>query len=317
VCSHRKISFIICFRKMIGIASYYFKNPLETTVLTIFLSFVLAYIIGDKKSRERVQIKNEIKRLRNERERRRREFSKKKPSGEDGEAIVRMTVAELMNAMRTKKYTCEEVVRAFCFRAMHAGKNANATTEELFESAIKRARAIDHIRRNKSHDVKKEPPLLGLPISVKDQYDMEGCYSDMGLGTRLLKGPSSSDGLLCKILKNAGAIFFTRTNVPQALLVAESNNSIWGEAKNPHDLNRTPGGSSGGEGALIASLGSPVGLGTDIGGSIRIPAHNNGVYGFKPTGGRITSKGLSVPRVCFSTNCENLFISLSLSLPPL
>jgi len=278
---------------MIGIASYYFKNPLETTVLTIFLSFVLAYIIGDKKSRERVQIKNEIKRLRNERERRRREFSKKKPSGEDGEAIVRMTVAELMNAMRT------------------------ATTEELFESAIKRARAIDHIRRNKSHDVKKEPPLLGLPISVKDQYDMEGCYSDMGLGTRLLKGPSSSDGLLCKILKNAGAIFFTRTNVPQALLVAESNNSIWGEAKNPHDLNRTPGGSSGGEGALIASLGSPVGLGTDIGGSIRIPAHNNGVYGFKPTGGRITSKGLSVPRVCFSTKRENLFISLSLSPSPL
>eukprot|EP00940_MAST-03C_sp_MAST-3C-sp2_P001637 g1637.t1 len=242
-------------------------------------------------------MKRRARMLREKREAARVAFAAKTRRPEKEGEIVRMNVAELMQAMRSKKISCQEVVASFCLRALHAGKCLRATTEELFDEAMERAKEIDAMRARPTHDVRTEPPLLGLPISVKDQYDMKGCYSDMGLSSRLLRPRATNDGLLVSILVDAGAIPFVRTNVPQGLLVAESNNEIWGEALNPHDINRTPGGSSGGEGALIASLASPVGLGSDIGGSIRIPAHNNGVYGFKPTSGRLSSNGMSVPRI--------------------
>ena len=258
------------------LTSIYFAHPLEVALFTIVLAVILAYVFDG--NREREKIRRETRRLRDERERTRENFLKRNEvDPKQADEIARMTVAELMHAMRSKRLKCELIVRTFCLRALYVGQSANATTEELFDDAIRRAKEIDTMRAKKDHDVSKEPPLLGLPISVKDQYDMEGCLSDMGLGTRLLKGPCNEDGLLISILDKAGAIFFTRTNVPQGLLVAESNNFIWGEAKNPHNLNRTPGGSSGGEGALIGALASPVGLGSDIGGSIRIPSHNNGV----------------------------------------
>eukprot|EP00939_MAST-03C_sp_MAST-3C-sp1_P002666 g2666.t1 len=200
--------------------------------------------------------------------------------------------------MRSGKVLCESVVKSFVARATHPSTTRlNATTEELYGHAIARAKEIDAIRAKPGHDIKNEPPLLGLPISVKSQYMQRDCQSDCGLGVRLLADPETEDGLLVAALVRAGAIPFVRTNVPQGLLVAESDNLIWGRSKNPFNESRTPGGSSGGEAALIATLASTVGLGTDIGGSIRIPAHNNGIYGLKPTAGRITSCGLAVPRV--------------------
>jgi len=250
-----------------------------------------------ERNRQRKEMKRRARMLREKREAARVAFAAKTRRPEKEGEIVRMNVAELMQAMRSKKISCQDVVASFCLRALHAGKCLRATTEELFDEAMERAKEIDAMRARPTHDVRTEPPLLGLPISVKDQYDMKGCYSDMGLSSRLLRPRATNDGLLVSILVDAGAISFVRTNVPQGLLVAESNNEIWGEALNPHDINRTPGGSSGGEGALIASLASPVGLGSDIGGSIRIPAHNNGIYGFKPTSGRLSSNGMSVPRI--------------------
>lgn len=273
-------------------------------------TIVLIWLWRKMSSRERSGRREEMRRkarlLRDKRDKARREFAGKTKRPEKEKEIVRMNVTELMEAMRSKKITCQDVVASFCLRALHAGSRVQATTEELFDEAMKKAKEIDAMRARPTHDVRAEPPLLGLPISVKDQYDMKGCYSDMGLSCRLLRPPASADGLLVSILVEAGAIPFVRTNVPQGLLVAESNNEIWGEAKNPHDDSRTPGGSSGGEGALIASLASPVGLGSDIGGSIRIPAHNNGVYGLKPTAGRLTSNGMSVPRIRDASGFEGV-----------
>merc|ERR1740121_650272 len=83
----------------------------------------------------------------------------------------------------------------------------------------------------------------------------------------------------------------------QALMLPESANNVWGTSRNPYDSARTPGGSSGGEGGLVAAYCSPLGIGTDIGGSVRIPCHFCGLYGLKPTTERITKKGVSVCRV--------------------
>ena len=114
---------------------------------------------------------------------------------------------------------------------------------------------------------------------------MEGFDSTCGLACRCFD-PAAEDAVLIRALRRAGAIPFVRTNVPQLLMIPECSNGIHGTTCNPHDATRTCGGSTGGEGALIAARGSPLGVGTDIGGSIRIPSAFCGICGFKPTGTR-------------------------------
>lgn len=95
-----------------------------------------------------------------------------------------------------------------------------------------------------------------------------------------------------ELLRDAGAIPFVRSNVPQALMLPETDNNVWGRTSNPWDVSRSVGGSSGGEGGLIAFGASPLGIGTDIGGSIRNPAHVCGIVGLKPTPHRISHQGV-------------------------
>ncbi len=92
-------------------------------------------------------------------------------------------------------------------------------------------------------------------------------------------------------MRKAGAIFFVRSNLPQSLMIYESFNNIYGRAENPWDRTRTPGGSSGGEGGLIASRCSPLGIGTDVGGSVRVPSELCGIFGLKPSPNRVSSLG--------------------------
>src|SRR5207302_7994599 len=96
-------------------------------------------------------------------------------------------------------------------------------------------------------------------------------------------------------LKDSGAIVLGKTNVPELSLAYETDNLIYGRTNNPYDVSRTPGGSSGGEGAIIAAGGSPLGVGTDVGGSIRVPAHSCGIAGIKPTLGRVPTTGVFPP----------------------
>jgi len=97
------------------------------------------------------------------------------------------------------------------------------------------------------------------------------------------------------MLLEQGAVFYCKTNIPQTLMTADSDNNVFGRCLNPHNTSLTAGGSSGGEGALIAMRGSIVGIGTDIAGSIRIPAHCNGTYGFKPSAGLVSLMGKRAP----------------------
>jgi fatty acid amide hydrolase len=134
----------------------------------------------------------------------------------------------------------------------------------------------------------------GVPLSIKESLDMRGLPSTLGLPSR--RGQlADSDAVIVRVLREAGAVFLGKTNLSQAMLYVESSNPVYGVTKNPHDVTRGPGGSSGGEGAAIASAASPAGVGTDIGGSIRVPAHFSGVCGLKPTTDRWSNRGSSAP----------------------
>ncbi len=129
-------------------------------------------------------------------------------------------------------------------------------------------------------------PLHGVPVSIKDQFEVLGTPSTRGLLSRA-GHRSTREGPLVARLRAAGAIPFLKTNVSVMLVETETHNPLYGTTNNPYDVERTPGGSSGGEGALLAARGTPLGLGADIGGSLRIPAHYCGIATIKPTSHRL------------------------------
>ena len=133
-------------------------------------------------------------------------------------------------------------------------------------------------------------PLHGVPLSVKSSVDVAGWPCECG--SRLRKGyVPPEDATLVTRLRAAGAILLGNTNVPEFLMAYETDNSLYGRTNSPWDLERTPGGSSGGEAAAISAGCSAGGVGSDGGGSIRIPAHYAGICGLKPTPGRVPSSG--------------------------
>lgn len=137
-------------------------------------------------------------------------------------------------------------------------------------------------------------PLHGLPISVKEHISMK----DLGLNCGFVgwwDRVGTFDAHVLQLLRNAGAVFYVRTTQPQCLMHLETSNNLFGETVNPFNRTLTAGGSSGGEGALMGMQGSCLGIGTDIGGSIRSPAANNGVWGFRPSSYRIPLKGSTAP----------------------
>lgn len=209
--------------------------------------------------------------------------------------ICSLTARQLLNSMRSGEYSCEQVVTAFCSRALRTTLITNNVTVEPYDNAIHQAREVDKMRAKPGHDVAKEPPLLGLPFSVKDHMDVAGFDSTAGAAVKTFC-PASKDSALVALLKRAGAIPFAKTNIPQSLMINESVNNIYGRALNPWNLERTVGGSSGGEGGLIGADASPFGIGSDIGGSIRGPAIYCGITGLKTSPGRLSKVGCSGAR---------------------
>jgi Asp-tRNA(Asn)/Glu-tRNA(Gln) amidotransferase A subunit family amidase len=141
------------------------------------------------------------------------------------------------------------------------------------------------------------PPLFGVPISVKDCIGMKGSLSTGGLQCRTREDLRfKEDSLIVAIVRKAGALPMVRGNVSQTMMMPESVNNIWGRTLNPWDLNRTSGGSSGGDAALVAMKCVPLAIGSDVAGSIRIPATFCGIVGFKPTTHRLSLKGCMRPK---------------------
>lgn len=133
-------------------------------------------------------------------------------------------------------------------------------------------------------------PLAGVPVSVKDTVNVTGYDSCMGYSS-LINRPALKDAPIIRLLKDAGAIPFVKTNVPITLLSFESTNDVFGRTKNPHNPGFSAGGSTGGEAALLAHGGSRIGVGTDVAGSVRIPAAWSGCYAIRCTTGRFPRAG--------------------------
>jgi amidase len=186
-----------------------------------------------------------------------------------------------------RKYTAEEVCIAFCKRAAIAQQVTNCLTEILFDAGIARAQWLDSELRRTGRLI---GPLHGVPISLKDTFKIRGTDSSIGIASLAFK-PAESNSALVDILLGAGAVLYCKTNVPQTLMALDSDNWLFARVRNPRNGDVTAGGSSGGEGALIAMRGSVLGVGTDVGGSIRIPAMCNGLYGIKPSVGRVPYAG--------------------------
>ncbi|RAK87162.1 fatty-acid amide hydrolase [Aspergillus costaricaensis CBS 115574] len=194
------------------------------------------------------------------------------------------SATELLDELSKGAVSSVDVTTAFCKRAAIAQQLTSCLTEHFFQRAIERAEFLDeYLQREK----KLFGPLHGLPISIKDSFCIEGVQSTVGYVKFLENSPASHNSAIVEMLLNLGAVLYVKTNIPQTMMTGDSENNIFGRALSPHNTNLTAGGSSGGEGALVAFRGSILGIGTDIAGSIRIPSLCCGVYGFKPSIDRI------------------------------
>jgi len=200
------------------------------------------------------------------------------------------SVTALANAIRTKQVSSEEVTKVFLARIEAVNDSLNAVVQLDAERALAAAREADS--RLARGDL--AGPLHGVPMTIKDSLDTADMISTGGTVGRARFVPES-DATVVARLRAAGAILMGKTNTPELTLSFKTSNAVYGTTNNPYDLTRTPGGSSGGASAILAAGGSPFDVGSDYGGSIRLPAHNTGITGIKPTSGRVPRTGHIFP----------------------
>ncbi|KAH7393248.1 amidase signature domain-containing protein, partial [Cadophora sp. MPI-SDFR-AT-0126] len=197
----------------------------------------------------------------------------------------------LLEKLKGGVWSVEQVTVAFCKRAAVAQQLTNCLTEIFFEDAIARAKNLDLKFKKLGGNGEDLPPFFGLPISLKDSYQVRGYDTSTGLGCYVSE-PAKENSALVDMLLDLGAVLYCKTNLPQSIMTGDSHNNIFGRTLNPRNKFLTSGGSTGGEGALLALRGSILGVGTDIGGSIRVPSVCNGLYGFRPSVGLIPHGGV-------------------------
>jgi len=200
--------------------------------------------------------------------------------------IVLTSATKLARAIRTKRLSSAEVLDACLDRIEAVNPKLNAVVQLTADAARKRAREAEKAL------AKGEVwgPLHGVPFTVKDALEVAGVVSSGGTLGRANFVPDK-DATAVARMKAAGGVLLGKTNLTEACLGWESDNLVYGRTSNPYDLSRIPGGSSGGEGAIVAAGGSPLGIGSDAGGSVRVPSHYCGLAGIKPTSGRTPRTG--------------------------
>ncbi|EXJ79411.1 hypothetical protein A1O3_08913 [Capronia epimyces CBS 606.96] len=193
----------------------------------------------------------------------------------------------LLAKVHSGSWTALEVVSAFCKRAVMAQQLVNCLMDIDVEGAMQRARELDAHFASTGSPV---GPLHGLPISLKDLTKARGFHHSFGI-TAWAGREDDEDAVVVQILREAGAVFYVKTTMPQTGMALETVSNVWGTTLNPFNTDLCAGGSSGGEGALGACRGAPLGVATDIGGSIRAPASFNGLYALRPTSTRFSYAG--------------------------
>ena len=200
--------------------------------------------------------------------------------------IVSASAGELAEEIRSRRLSSREVIDAYLAHIDVVNPKLNAIVQLTADEARAGAAKADAaLARGEV-----QGPLHGVPITIKDTLETAGVVCTGGTLGRAHYVPKA-DATAVARLRAAGAIWLGKTNVPELAGALETDNLVYGRTNNPYDLTRTPGGSSGGEAAIIAAGGSPLGMGTDAGGSIRVPAHYCGLAALKPTAGRVPRTG--------------------------
>ncbi len=208
------------------------------------------------------------------------------------EELTWLSAAQMAAMVRRKEVSPRQLLEAHLERIQRLDPQLHAFVEVDAERA--RLQALDAEAALRAGNA--EGALLGVPVSIKSSLQVAGLRAECG--SRLRAGHvAQQDAPLVARLKAAGAIVLGTTNAPEFLMAYETDNRLYGRTHNPWNLSRTPGGSSGGEAAAIASGCAAAGVGSDGGGSIRVPAHFSGICGLKPTPGRIPSTGHFPPSV--------------------
>lgn len=200
--------------------------------------------------------------------------------------ITRSNAVDILANIHGRRWTSRTVTSALCHRAALLHQLTKCLTEILFEEGLARAAELDeHLERTGE----VVGPLHGLPLSIKDNHDMKGVDTTLGW-VGLIDKPAKADAPAVELYRKLGVVLYVKTNIPQSLMMSDSYNHVFGQSVNSLNRDLISGGSSGGEGALVAAGGSVIGVGTDIGGSVRIPASLQGLYGLSPTIGRVGNR---------------------------
>ncbi len=198
------------------------------------------------------------------------------------DVLLHQSATKMAEAIRCKDISAVELLTAVVAAIEKYNPSINAVVQLDTERAMQQAQRMDDMLAKGL----LLGPFHGVPFTVKDVYNTEGIITSLGtLGLR--EHVPTHDATLIQRLKTAGGILVGKTNVPELCTAAETTNLVYGTTNNPYDLKRTPGGSSGGEAAIIATGASPFGIGSDLGGSLRIPAHYCGIATIRPTIGRV------------------------------
>lgn len=202
-------------------------------------------------------------------------------------AITDSSGTSLLAKIATGKISAVSVFKAFAKRATVAHQLTNCALELFTDEGLERAQFLDDFYAKHGKTV---GPLHGLPISLKEQMNYKGKITHGGY-VGMIDHIPAEHGVSVGLLERLGAVFYVRTNQPQTLMHLDSNNNFVGLSRNPHNRLLSPGGSSSGEGAIVGFGGSAIGVGSDIGGSIRAPAAYSGCLGLRPTTLRLSTNG--------------------------
>lgn len=203
------------------------------------------------------------------------------------EDLLNLDATSIAEKIRNRDITSEQITSALINHIIQVNDSLNAVVEDRFKLALEEAREKD--KQIDQADFSKQL-LYGVPISIKEAFNVKGMKTTGGISHRK-DIIMSSDAKVVSSLKEAGAIIIAKTNTPSLCFCQETDNKLYGRTNNAWHKRRTAGGSSGGEAALIAVGGSPVGMSSDIGGSIRFPSHFNGVVGFKAGMQKVPEEG--------------------------
>ena len=214
--------------------------------------------------------------------------------------LTDLGACELAATIRERRASSREVVQAFLARIERLNGPINAIVSLDEEGALRKAQQADEARARGE----RVGPLHGVPVTLKD------CHATAGIRTTAGHPPldqvPTRDGVIAARLRGAGAIILGKTNVSRLLQDIQADNPIFGRTSNPWDLTRTSGGSSGGAAAALAARLTPLDVGSDFAGSIRIPAHFCGVFGLKPTEHRVSMAG-QLPELSAAARAPSLW----------